>query len=303
MKRQMALIVAILLFSGCSSQAPPASDPFFGRTRVAPSPTGSVSGQQPGPYYRGNVSPVPNGRSSPWPKAAAASPSPNGPTPTPARRSPVALAAGSIPRPVDDTAGGQQPRGGTLAGREPVIRIIEPRPAPSAGLPAKMVSHPPTTAGPQEPRRLDVPGRVVDIMELPPAGSSRSSATAKAGGFRLASADDGPDGPSAATTGDVTTEGFAPRVNYGHGPKYEWLRGKLEHSQIDRRWKLRYIPVDGKTDRFGGSVVLSNPSVLSGFERGEFVKIQGKIGPPDPKKGFAPVYEVTGIERLGGAAP
>ncbi len=91
---------------------------------------------------------------------------------------------------------------------------------------------------------------------------------------------------------------FTPQPNYGHDPDYKFLRGKLEYSQIDRRWKLRYIPIDGRTDRYGGSVVLPDTSLLSGCERGDFIEVRGQIGRHDPKKGFAPTYQADEVKRL-----
>jgi hypothetical protein len=77
------------------------------------------------------------------------------------------------------------------------------------------------------------------------------------------------------------------------------LHGKLEYSQADRRWKLRYIPIDSEMDGYGGSVVLSNEAALAGFERGDMVEVRGKVKPQDPpQRGFSPLYEVTEIQRL-----
>jgi hypothetical protein len=82
---------------------------------------------------------------------------------------------------------------------------------------------------------------------------------------------------------------------YAYDPAYTWLRGKLEYSQRDRRWKLRYIPVDGSTDQYGGSVVLTNPQKLDGFEPGEFVEVQGALAGRVGREPFAPGYR---IERI-----
>jgi hypothetical protein len=75
----------------------------------------------------------------------------------------------------------------------------------------------------------------------------------------------------------------------------------LEYSEIDRRWKLRYIPIDGATDEFGGSVLLSNASQLSGYERGQFVEVHGTLGRAreDENRGYAPEFEIHQIRRLG----
>ncbi len=145
-------------------------------------------------------------------------------------------------------------------------------------------------------------------MDLPPAGRSsppdRTESASAGDGFRLVSGTDEPGESSGVTVaaGSLpSASGFSAPSSYGHDPDYAWLRGKLEYSEIDRRWKLRYIPIDGKTDRFGGSVVLPDPAVLAGCERGDFVEVRGKLGDRDPKKGYAPTYEAAEIKRLGEA--
>jgi len=135
-------------------------------------------------------------------------------------------------------------------------------------------------------------------MDLPPAGSS-TSAPRRDPGFRLASGTDSMES-SATRTDSPKTEAFALAARYGHDPSYAWLRGKLEYSQIDRRWKLRYIPIDGETDDFGGSVVLDNPSLLEGCERGDFVEIRGTLDTTSSdENGYAPLYKVAKLKKLG----
>ena len=148
-------------------------------------------------------------------------------------------------------------------------------------------------------------------MDLPKAGTSRSASGSQvmpdSGGFRLVSGTEPADGSAgvtaavgtspAATNASAAAE-FTPRADYGHDPDYAWVRGKLEYSEIDRSWKLRYIPVDGETDKYGGSMVLPDPSVLTGCQRGEFVEIHGRVGHQDLNKGYAPTYEVAEVKRL-----
>ena len=148
-------------------------------------------------------------------------------------------------------------------------------------------------------------------MDLPPAGStSGTQSAAGSGGVRLASGTEELSGSVARTTplrrGSTTTTGgdrvdsFSPRARYAHDPEYGWLKGKLEYSQIDRCWKLRYIPIDGTTDQFGGSVVLSDTSLLGGYERGDFVEVHGTLGrTASDHQGYAPNFEIRQIERLG----
>ena len=148
-------------------------------------------------------------------------------------------------------------------------------------------------------------------MDLPPAGSTSGTQSATgSGGVRLASGTEELGGSAGRITplrrGLTTAAGggsvgsFSPRARYAHDPEYGWLRGRLEYSQIDRCWKLRYIPIDGTTDQFGGSVVLPDTSLLSGYERGDFVEVHGTLGrTASEQQGYAPSFQIRQIERLG----
>ncbi|HEX4143561.1 MAG TPA: hypothetical protein VHY91_08515 [Pirellulales bacterium] len=113
--------------------------------------------------------------------------------------------------------------------------------------------------------------------------------------------------PAAATpasaAGTAQAGGSAARTNqaYGYDPSYGWLRGRLEYSASQQQWKLRYIPIDGATDQFGGSVVLADGAATQGLRAGDFVTAQGRVvGASQPGRGFSPRYEVASIEPASG---
>ena len=90
-------------------------------------------------------------------------------------------------------------------------------------------------------------------------------------------AEEGPlDEPSAAAIEPVSAAA-AESADYAFAPDYAWLRGRLEYSQSLAQWKLRYIPIDGKTDQFGGSVVLPNSPALEAFKPGDRVAVRGSL--------------------------
>ncbi len=97
----------------------------------------------------------------------------------------------------------------------------------------------------------------------------------------------------------------APLGLYGHDPDYGQLRGKLEFeaSETDPEgsdpegggtWRLRYVSRNGNPDRFAGRVVLSDPTLLSGYEPGQFVEVAGQL----VTEGTDNLYEVTRIRKL-----
>jgi len=202
---------------------------------------------------------------------------------------------------------------GVLASPDRIVRTVEPRATRSAGASLGSDAGRATSVR-DEPGRVILPQRMIDIMDLPPPGSThgaRSASRTDRGAIRLVSATAERGGNSAAppqsstrystSSGDKPRDSFSPRASYGHDPEYRWLRGRLEYSEIDRRWKLRYIPIDGTTDEFGGSVVLSDASRLSGYERGQFVEVHGGLGhpPEDEDRGYAPEFQIHEIKRQG----
>jgi len=343
MKRLFAMLVAVSALSGCKSQTPTGTDPFFGRTRVPPPGTGSISGGPTDPYYSG----APGSTAPRYTPPAAAVPrmSPGtgtrppsatggqnysppggslkyqGSSWTPMGSSGVSRSearAGSVlpVLPSGDSRPTAAEAASTLAGRERVVQMLPPRARAAASSQEARIPSSARAATEAEPRRLQAPKGTVEITDLPPAGRStaatRSSSASGGSGVRLASAAQQPDdaagvaaavGVSDETAGSTPAAESVPPANYGHDPEYRWLRGKLEYSQIDRHWKLRYIPVDGTTDDFGGSVILPDPKTLAGCERGDFIEVQGQLGQKTAKDSYAPSYQVAKVKRLGQAAP
>ncbi len=200
--------------------------------------------------------------------------------------------------------------GVALASHQQVTRTLPPRPTHSPSPPEAEFSEPKAVSSPGEPGRFHPPAKAIDIMDLPEVGTSLRGiddrSPAAASGFRLVSATDAA-GRSTAGSSVVAADHSEPVVtkmkfsaaSHGHAPDYSWIRGRLEYSQMERHWKLRYIPIDGESDEFGGSVVLADRALLSGHERGDFVEVRGKIGEPSAEaNGFAPTYEATEVRKL-----
>lgn len=89
---------------------------------------------------------------------------------------------------------------------------------------------------------------------------------------------------------------------YGYHPQYQWLRGRLEHSSTENRWKLRYISYDapeGHMDAFGGSVQLLDHPQLSQLQSGQFVTVRGQLAAENTSsKDYSPLYQVQQISPL-----
>ncbi|MCA9247450.1 MAG: hypothetical protein KDA42_10055 [Planctomycetales bacterium] len=158
-----------------------------------------------------------------------------------------------------------------------------------------------------------------EITDLPPAGTrraqaelqerSRSVQAATLARPTIASADTAAQ-PPVHVDANVVQAGFHAAgqtssglvARYGYDTSYNWVRGKLEYLAGTRQWKLRYIPIDGDTDDYGGSVVIANPDVLVGREANDFVTLRGGIvGSENPDEAFAPLYRIERVEDLNPA--
>lgn len=85
---------------------------------------------------------------------------------------------------------------------------------------------------------------------------------------------------------------------FAYDPQYQWLRGQLEYAQATNQWKLRYIPIEEQTDRFGGSVLIANPHVLGNLRPDDFVLVRGRLQAQETDaRSFAPVYTISVVQR------
>ncbi|MDZ7617026.1 MAG: hypothetical protein U1E05_08480, partial [Patescibacteria group bacterium] len=253
------LLSTLVGIAGCRSSASQGPvDPFLGPTRVPAPSTGSIytppadsyySPQQNVPVQPGAAGPVYQQMGLPIqgagpPTAQAPSPHADGgwsAVPSFADASLVAELATPDMRPPSHSQPAFQPQPAAVAAatvqREPIVRVLEPAPRDNAAPPMRTSNSTPT--------------RVVNIVDLPRVASSGAT------GIRTVGAEeDRAANPVVPAVAEQPVGQFGPPAGqYGFDPSYAWLRGRLEYSQVDRRWKLRYIPVDGNTDQYGGSVV------------------------------------------------
>ncbi|MCA9231102.1 MAG: hypothetical protein KDA57_10645 [Planctomycetales bacterium] len=85
---------------------------------------------------------------------------------------------------------------------------------------------------------------------------------------------------------------------FGFDPQYHWLRGQLQYSQATSAWHLRYIPVQGGVDQFGGQLLIDNPHLLGGLQAGDYVQVQGQLlARPNGTGQSEAVYTVAIVQR------
>ena len=146
------------------------------------------------------------------------------------------------------------------------------------------------------------PYRFVNLASLPAVSriASRPNDNIKRLNYETP-ADNRSDSSSTTRKGTrVQPVSFTPTIRYSHSDDYTTLRGELDYSQAHQYWKLRYIPFDDeKMDDYGGSVILRDTAKLSGFERGDFVEVRGRLlGGPEGDVAYKRSYEVQNIQSI-----
>jgi hypothetical protein len=202
-----------------------------------------------------------------------------------ASAAPVAVAAAQAAAPIRPTS---------------TIRILPPQARAEA--PAETVA----TMEPEAESTSPVLRLTVGDEPTPAEGDEEATESEEPEGRMLASKDDESDSADdeeeeepKAKAPEPVDAAVAERAGYAYAPDYVWLRGRLEYSQSSRQWKLRYIPIDGKTDQFGGSVKLPASNELAAFQAGDMVAVRGSLARDASASGsFAPRYEVAHIEPV-----
>jgi hypothetical protein len=214
-------------------------------------------------------------------------------TPTPAIGMPV---ADSSTRPIGSPATSD-----ATDVRQPFTQTLQPAARDTAGAPAAANASSANSGtgattgsatGSLAESTVTQTNKPIDIMNLPAAGGGTAAPGSDAGGQAQA------PGTTSAFRPVTGGQEAPPQGNYGFGPRYEWLRGKLEYSSVERKWKLRYVPSGSQADAYGGSVTLPSVDLLTGCQRGEFLEVRGTLRPLAGRPGSSPLYEVAEVKRL-----
>lgn len=328
MKRSLVLLLAPVLIGGCQN-SPQAIDPFLPRTTVPPPATGSAVGA-PAPYYPGPASgaaPAASGNFYTPPGNSYNYPSGGSPAVAPPSGPPAPRATDNWPMTRRDDAN-KQSSTSTLRNRAPasirshVLAADQPRDSEVKLASAELAAPPAQQAKPSnqvkivrvvepaaqndestasrvasratEPDRLPQSDDAIDIMDLPPAHPSAERASRH---IILASHEAPVPSESPAQTQKAIFATPDEAGRYAYAADYRWLKGQLEYSLVDQRWKLRYIPIDGATDSHGGSVVLDG-AMPAEFQAGDFVTLRGSLAGEAAAGQFAPNYRFDAIEPL-----
>lgn len=333
MKRLWAVLLTALALVGCRSSQP-ATNPFL-RTTVPP-PATAPAVVTPGEPFTPGV--VPQAAPPVVAPAVPVMPAPAAPPPVVVppkdKFSPPGGSFQYNQSSIDRSQGGARPGSVSLASyqgpagqpssrpaaaeppREPAvapafktvssaststIRILPPasgRPVETSS--AESASAP--TASPDPVMRVTAEdGRARDAG--PEAASEAAAESSARPQVAIVAPDSAADSVEAEAEGEwegeVAEEPDAEKAGYAFSPDYGWLRGRLEYSHTSRQWKLRYIPIDGQTDQYGGSVKLPASQALAAYKPGDMVAVRGALASGSTTSGsFAPLYELAHIEPL-----
>lgn len=326
--KRLTMIVAAAALTGCQTAAPtgPMANPFMGRSTVPPPATASPppgatpyygNGQLP-PAVSGNAPLTPPGsnygyqgssidRSSDWRAGSdELAHNPNSEAPrfesssSSATQEPERIATRDTsddreaPAVIRASAEEDIPVGqpapssdDSASTSRSVIRIVEPAESTASTSRTGNASSVQSTKWEQQASRDSEPVE----QQATTTGPQASFA-----GFRGSASDE----PGGQTSQSSSSQSSSQR--YAHDRDYTRLSGRLEYSNIDRVWKLRYIPaggIDGDNDEFGGSVILPDVQELDQFESGDFVEIEGEPLPREANdSGYAPRYDLRRIASL-----
>ncbi len=294
------VVVAALCcaLAGCSSQSSSSSipNPFAQADRVPAPPTRVPAPGQAVPNYGGWPGGTPAAPAS-YPGVAPAAPM-NGFGGAPAINAEQFAGGGavgiptdnqslrfealppSLEQPIVELAARSLPPGTNLGGPATFVPPVNVTPAVTPRV--RMPQGNTFASEPITPSTYQVAGQIRQrpaIMELPPQQQNFNAAVVDqtADGFRARGAARDMMGAIEPTlpSGFGQPATMTPQVGYGYGPTYQQLRGRLEFSPAIGYWKLRYIPIDGATDEFGGSMILANPEALQGFQAGDWIMVEG----------------------------
>jgi hypothetical protein len=82
----------------------------------------------------------------------------------------------------------------------------------------------------------------------------------------------------------------------GHAGDFHWLLGSLQYDESRRCWIVHYGDEPEK-DEYGGWLELINPGTMTGFRKGQLVRVEGELIDPAPHE-IRPAYRVHSLQVI-----
>ena len=272
-----AMLVTTALFAGCQHGPGGTIDPF-GRTTIPPPPTGAASIHSRGSQYYGSnpkpMVPVAAAKTNataatpPQGGAQAATWVSNASTTAPTTNPPNRLQP--IPPYETERSSVKPPPGATPPAPSKATAVT----APAAAAKATVTPPPAATSPAPKPATAPSPTPAAPVDPTAPLQWSHGKPDPA---VKPAVATTPVTGQNVTVRREPVVENPPHKSRYGHSKDYTSLRGQLEYSASNRVWKIRYIPIHGQQDAYGGEFVLSDRTKLEAFQSGDYVTIQGAI--------------------------
>ena len=277
-----AILATTALLAGCQHGPGGTIDPF-GRTTIPPPPTGAASIHSRGSqYYGSNPKPMVPVAATKTNTTAATSPQPSTSTQGAAQTA-TWVSNASKTAPVTNPTNRLQP----IPPYETKNSSVKPPPgatpppptatavtAPAATVKASVTPPPAATSPAPKPATAPSPASAAPVDPTAPLQWSHGKPDPA---VKPAVATTPVTGQNVTVRREPVADNPPRKSRYGHSKDYTSLRGQLEYSASNRVWKIRYIPIHGQQDAYGGEFVLSNPAKLEAFQSGDYVTIKGAI--------------------------
>lgn len=328
MRWLVSLFLVAAVLAGCNSPGP-TYDPFLGRTTIPPPGTGQISPGTAVPYYQST--PAQGGQSSVTPRTAAQQVAATTSSGQGAFDEDMASRLLETPAEREYRVGrlGMRRQPNTSTGETGGVEWDEPAQtasnehsdaglnwqSPSAHSDAQVAVYETqntaaatsATVSGVQPTQAAVTTQAILAQHAAPTGTAAATPSPSQiiipSSATVTQPAAGPGQLVTQVTSPATAPAGAPAANppveqrpapYGYADDYSWLKGKLEYLSSKQQWKLRYIPIDGQTDEYGGSVVIDNQAAVASYKAGDFVAVEGTLDPSTTGPGsFAPSYRVS----------
>ena len=309
--------LAAALLAGCQHGPGGTIDPF-GRTTIPPPPTGTAAIHSKSNQYYGNsprpMVPVaskpgnttasnpapPNTQAANWVSNTSTTADPhNRLQPIP----PYEKEAAPVTSPPTVTPPTVTPPTATPVAAKPVAAKPAAPAATSTTVTPPATSQPQHTAAPTAAPKVKPPKATPIDPTAPLQWSSGNPAPSAAPAVATTAHTKPSTGQNVTVRREPVQQNPSRISRYGHTKDYTSVRGQLEYSAKDRVWIIRYIPIHGQQDAYGGQFVLSDRSKLEAFQAGDYVTIEGSIVAAATKAeagptGDAPLYKSHRVAAL-----
>ncbi len=311
--RWLLCIVTLAAVVGCKNQSTPLANPFLSPDRVPPPATRTLQPGTAQPVYPGDAAPFVPAVGAPSANAPANvyPPGTGVPAPTYAPQSAPVTPPGGWNQPATAPTNvvpyGVQPTSaratiGTLPSDSQPIQVTPDNQSLRFAAVPSPVTNDPLQIAAQQQGVVNTP--YVYTPPTPIAQQGFTQPTQFAATPTPAAASDGfrPQGSSQATTPTPASQPNNTALpedpaRFGFDPTYRWLRGQLQYYPQTGYWGVRYVPLGGAADSYGGVAVIDNPEVLGGVQPGEYLAVQGYLETAEAGNGqFLPLFTVEGVQ-------